>query len=251
MLYLGESFDTSFHAHHTVQICIGLKGKIDVLDDNGALVCGQAIIIPSNCTHKLNASNTIIASFFIDVQSCLYQQLNLKYLKTADGDLNNKMKIQTIALPSLLIANLQKAYKVDNELTEALSLIEQIIGDLTDNKDVVKPLDSRIKQVITHINNCLDSQIPMKVLADGINLSQSRLAHLFKEHVGIPIRRYSLWRRVRFAMEVAIEKKSLTEGAHCAGFSDSAHLSRIVKKMYGVSPSAILNNKAALTFTFF
>lgn len=249
MLYLGASFDTTFHTHHTVQICIGLQGELDVLGEKGLLVRGQAIVIPSNCIHKLKAENTTIASFFIDVQSRLYQQLNLKNAYEY-GERTDKITIQKIALSSTLITNLQQRYKAGSNVTDALINLEQLIGELTDHKHAIKPLDKRISQVIVRLNNHLESQIPMKVLADGINLSQSRLAHLFKAHVGIPIRRYSLWRRVRFAMEVAINMQSLTEGAHCAGFSDSAHLSRIVKKMYGVSPSAILNNKAALTLVF-
>ena len=49
-----------------------------------------------------------------------------------------------------------------------------------------------------------------------------------------------LWLRLRRAVELLASAGSLTEAAHDAGFSDSAHLSRTFRKMFGVKPSLLL-----------
>jgi AraC-like DNA-binding protein len=39
----------------------------------------------------------------------------------------------------------------------------------------------------------------------------------------------------------AIEGKTLTEAAYGAGFSDSAHFSRVFKAMFGIAPSLLFS----------
>uniref|UniRef100_A0AAU2JUL6 Helix-turn-helix transcriptional regulator n=1 Tax=Streptomyces sp. NBC_00049 TaxID=2903617 RepID=A0AAU2JUL6_9ACTN len=68
-------------------------------------------------------------------------------------------------------------------------------------------------------------------------LSESRLAHLFRAELGLPFRPYVLWLRLMRAAELASQGQSLTEAAHGAGFSDSAHFSRVCRRMFGIAPS--------------
>jgi AraC-like DNA-binding protein len=69
---------------------------------------------------------------------------------------------------------------------------------------------------------------------------------MFVEQIGIPPRRYVLWRRLMTAFQFAVQGKSLTESAHSAGFSDSAHLSRTYKRMYGISFSECIKNHGSI-----
>ena len=54
------------------------------------------------------------------------------------------------------------------------------------------------------------------------------------EETGLPFRTYVLWRRLMKAVEIRAAGESLTEAAHQAGFSDSAHFSRTFLRMFGV-----------------
>ncbi len=85
-------------------------------------------------------------------------------------------------------------------------------------------------------------KISTKLIAEAICLSESRLIHLFKEQVGIPIRRYLLWLRLIEAVKSVLDGYSLLDAAHNAGFADYAHLSRTFKKMFGNPPSLIFKN---------
>jgi AraC-like DNA-binding protein len=83
-------------------------------------------------------------------------------------------------------------------------------------------------------------------LANAVSLSPSRLAHLFAEQVGVPIRRYRLWRAIREAIRLCLSGASLTEAAHATGFSDSAHFSNSFRDLFGMTPSLLLSQRAAL-----
>ncbi|MBN2435788.1 MAG: helix-turn-helix transcriptional regulator [Spirochaetes bacterium] len=113
--------------------------------------------------------------------------------------------------------------------------IDKLLNTITDRHIIANPSDYRIIKLLRYINGTEDKNISVKVFADYVNLSESRLIHLFSEEVGIPIRRYLLWKKLYLAMQTIFEGKDFTYAAHQAGFSDSAHLSRTFKKMFGLT----------------
>jgi AraC-like DNA-binding protein len=67
---------------------------------------------------------------------------------------------------------------------------------------------------------------------------------VFTRQVGAPFRRYRAWNRMRMAISQVVEGANLTEAAHAAGFSDSAHFSHDYRRTFGAAPSLTLRNKA-------
>ena len=61
------------------------------------------------------------------------------------------------------------------------------------------------------------------------------MVHLFKQEMRIPWRPYLLWRRLLCAIAFMHKGGSATAAAYQAGFSDSAHLSRTFKSMFGIT----------------
>ena len=75
-------------------------------------------------------------------------------------------------------------------------------------------------------------------------LSDSRLSHLFKEHIGISIKKYLIWNKLRKAINLYLsESTNLTDVSIQSGFFDQAHLSNSFKKVLGVSPSKVYNSR--------
>ena len=72
-------------------------------------------------------------------------------------------------------------------------------------------------------------------VATQLSLSTSRFLHLFREQMGIPWRRYLLWRRIICAIQSMLAGCSATDAAFATGFSDSAHLSRTFKSNFGMT----------------
>lgn len=101
-----------------------------------------------------------------------------------------------------------------------------------------RPLDDpRIGRALTALDSLLSGKIAAATLAEQANVSLSQLERLFAQQVGLPVRRLVLWRRLRLAMALLLSGHNVTAAAHEAGFADSAHLSRSLKKIFGVTAS--------------
>ena len=74
-------------------------------------------------------------------------------------------------------------------------------------------------------------------------LSPSRFAHLFKAQVGLPFRRYMLWRKLTRAMIVIGREKTITTAAYATDFADAAHLTRTFQQMVGLPPSVLMKGE--------
>jgi len=81
-------------------------------------------------------------------------------------------------------------------------------------------------------------------------LSESRLLHLFKQEIGLPIRNYILWHRLQLAFKELSKGHSLTEVAYLTGFSDQSHLTRTFVKTIGATPSSLLKNSKFIQVSF-
>lgn len=99
--------------------------------------------------------------------------------------------------------------------------------------------DPRIARVLAALKERFRDTPSTAELAASVGLSEGRLTHLFTKEVGIPLRRYVLWLRLRHVVWVYMLTQSLTEAAHEAGFADSAHLSRSFRSLFGIRPSAV------------
>jgi AraC family transcriptional regulator, arabinose operon regulatory protein len=87
------------------------------------------------------------------------------------------------------------------------------------------------------------ARVDLPFLAHLCGLSQSRLAHVFTERLGISIRQYLLWVKMRAAAEMFVRHLSLAEVAHEIGFADSSHLSRTFMRYFALTPSFLANEK--------
>ena len=111
-------------------------------------------------------------------------------------------------------------------------------------------LDPRVQAALLALQrDSLSDQVePLKGLAAQVGLSPSRLRHLFRQGTGISLRNYLRWQRLLSALHWSAEGLSLTEAAHAAGFSDSAHLSRFFRASFGLKPSEVLRSHSVQVF---
>lgn len=132
------------------------------------------------------------------------------------------------------------------DVLAARQLADRLIGE---SVFISTDLDPVVSQACEHIRKHLSRPIALAELARAVHLSPSRLAHRFRQAMGVPVRRFILWCRVRAAVEGAMRGASLTEAAYAAGFADSAHLSRTFRAMFGIAPSLLFRaGQLAATF---
>jgi transcriptional regulator GlxA family with amidase domain len=101
-------------------------------------------------------------------------------------------------------------------------------------------VDTRIAAVIERMEREIQQPLRVTELAAGVNLSPSRLIHLFRAETGMPPARYLRELRLRRA-RADLEQTflSVKQIMFAAGFTDPSHFSRTFKRRYGVSPAAI------------
>jgi len=111
-------------------------------------------------------------------------------------------------------------------------------------------LDTRIAEVLDLVKRTEGRRLTARELSEAVFLSEGRFGHLFREEIGVPMRRYLLWSRLMDALEHIVQGERFTFAAHEAGFSDAAHLSRTFRQMFGISLSEMFGKKEQIMVVF-
>ena len=102
------------------------------------------------------------------------------------------------------------------------------------------PRDAHIARVVREVERRPDAFGRLQDAAALACLSPSRFRARFDAELGLPFRRYRLWRRMAAVMRTVAAGGSLTEAAYAAGFASSAHLSSTFKRMFGLTATDLL-----------
>mgnify|MGYP003675903315 CR=1 FL=1 len=238
VLYLGRSFDSEIHTHHAVQLTVGLDGPLCINKSTSQNQRLPAVVISSETPHSLRSEGEWVASIYLEPESDDFERLVDYY----PGELGSGYKVAKVA-PELT-GQLLGLLKTGLNANRAHQLVKTVIEPSTVVEE--QSLDSRIIRVLKYLNSEPGRNIPVVELALHINLSPDRLTHLFRQEIGIPIRRFVLWQKLRLAASAACEGKSLTDAAQCGGFADSAHFTHSFQKLFGINPSFLFGARDQL-----
>ena len=122
-----------------------------------------------------------------------------------------------------LADRLGPAFGKTTSCPEAYKRWRDALGQLAIDVTPEPDYDDRIASVLDHLRATPSPPPSIEDLTRIAHLSESRLQHLFRDQVGVPIRRYLLWHRYLTAMSLLADGTSVTHAAHAAGFADSAH----------------------------
>jgi len=238
-LFIGPALETTIHAHHALQVAIGLERPLRVGRSCAPPLLAPAVIIVADVPHFVDGSGDLAAMIYLDPESARAGTLRRTWRDREVVDLYGDVAHQAARL--FLDAWHRREPK------EKLATVCRTVLDLVGvTEERTADLDPRIRRVLARLSGSGGVQIAAATLAAEVALSPGRLGHLFREQVGLPIRRYVLWRRMEAALSAAERGASLTDAAHEAGFADSAHLSRTFRKMFGLPPSAVAPDRATL-----
>lgn len=224
----------SEHHHPTIQLVLATQNSFSSKNKDGDWVEKTGLLITPNYFHECNAKNVHIFSLDIDPESALGEWIlkhQLNGQKVIDFSPESK--------ESFFFEDLSR--KIENkEWNEIRTIIERFF--LFQQTYESSQKDDRIENVLNFISQNINKSITTKKLAEVAFLSESRLLHLFKEKMGLPIRNYILWFKLKIVITQISEGNSLTKSAYEAGFSDQAHMTRTCVNMIGVSPSTFSKN---------
>jgi AraC-like DNA-binding protein len=234
-LFVGAT-TASRHRHHAVQISVALAQPFRMRLEQGAWQEYIGVIIRPDAEHEFDSGGVAVANMFLDVESADYR-----------GMLQSGIEVgRSLAVPQELLGDLRAFHDGAAALATAPELCTRIVEALLGRTLARREIDPRVARVLEMIGKEPAEKIRVARLANAVALSPSRLAHLFAEQVGVPIRRYRLWKAIREAIRLCLGGASLTEAAHATGFSDSAHFSNSFRDLFGMTPSLLLSPQAAV-----
>ncbi|PID53099.1 MAG: hypothetical protein CSA58_03420 [Micrococcales bacterium] len=185
-------------------------------------------MIPSRQPHRFDAGGELVTIVLVEPSGPLGYRLAQTARHDAAGDLDDRLA--GVRLPDSADA----ATLIDWSRTALALVTGKKPGETTHQ---VRP---EVVGAQRFIDEHLHETAMLSDAAHHVALSARQLRRLFVADVGIPFRRYVLWRRVCRAVLTVQDGTDLTTAAATAGFADSAHFSRTFRKTFGLNPSQVL-----------
>jgi len=224
------------HQHPVIQLIIAVDGAFLKKNESGQWEPYRSLLVAPNEAHECDAANQKIFSLNIDPESSVGNHILSSKIKNKSFHTLNNFETDYFDFNTIekLIEQeeFEKLYELIHEFFYADNSIEK----------PEKKVDERIQKVKQYIQDNIHNKFETNELCELAFLSESRLLHLFKEQMGLPIRNYILWIRLKVAINLIFEGQNLTYAAHQAGFSDSSHMSKTFVKSLGLNPAELLKN---------
>jgi AraC-like DNA-binding protein len=236
--FMGRLPDIAEHRLGSAALCVGIDKPFRVLEsESHAWRESRGVLVPPGCLHEIQVGGAIMAILFIEPESADYLAIQSAM---RDGEWQC---LYGLADEDAVLVALRDAWERQPDAATIQSLLDRLIPP-PNPEARHPPLDSRIQRVIRQMKDDVTHSYSMTELAESVNLSPTRLVHLFKDEVGVPIRRFRQWHRMRVAAALIAKGDTLTDAALGAGFADSSHFSRAFRNMFGITPSSVFGRAA-------
>jgi AraC family transcriptional regulator len=234
-LWIGRSAGRVLaHAHHAIQISLALSGHLRLrsADDGEWASYAGAIVLPHQ-RHQFDGAGESVAQIFVEPETPQGRALLRHYTAAPINALSAE-------IINPLVAPLCDAFAAAAANEVLIAASQQLVAQLCASEQAAPSVDPRISRAIGYLRSRLGEPISLGAAAGVAHLSPSRFRHLFVEQTGMSLRTYLLWARVEAAVGAAMGGMSWTDAAHHCGFTDSAHLSRTCRRMFGLAPSMLV-----------
>ncbi|TNJ64472.1 helix-turn-helix domain-containing protein [Paenibacillus hemerocallicola] len=96
-----------------------------------------------------------------------------------------------------------------------------------------------IRQVIAQVDEGLDRELTLHLVAERLHVNSSHLSRLFKREMGIPFSAYVLDKKMERAKQMLLAEHKIGDVADSLGFTDSSHFIRVFRKYWGMTPGKL------------
>lgn len=222
------------HAHHAVQISLGLSGSIRFRDPDGPWTDTDGVVVLPNVPHCFDAMGSVVAMIFVDPEC-----REGRWLRHSFGTPISPIGAARYAAHrEALLAFCDRRPSI----ADAATVLTGVVRALCEGPPPTRVMDERIARALAFVRSRDVRGLALETVAREVFLSPSRFAHLFTDEVGLPFRRYLLWRKLSRAMGQFGRGGTLTAAARAAGFTDSAHFTRTFCQMFGIPPSLMMGS---------
>lgn len=232
---------SDLHRHGALQLTLGVERPLRMGGDTVDTLQGRAILVAADQPHWFE-SDGWAAALWLEPQSRPGRALAQRYLADATMAVLPEGSAADLWTPLLTLASAPAS------LASASALRERIVAAWIGDAGRAPPLHPALQRATRAIAGLDEVRVSAAELAETVGISESRLLHLFGEQLGIPLRRFVLWCRVRRAILALAEGANATQAAHVAGFHDSAHLTRTFKSLLAVPPREVAKLRGHFSF---
>lgn len=232
--FAGRLTYNASHRHGAPVYLAGLYGAFRIRFDGTAWITCRTAFVPAGVAHELDCAGDPLAVFYREPDAAPHALAAL--LSGADAVAGALVATRGEILP------LRALY----EDRCACAWTGAALADLA-GFAIRRPggtFDDRIARVMQRLRDADEAAegvtMPAEILARSVGLSSSRLQHLFTGTVGVPLRRYRAWLRMRRAIVHVIAGANFTGAAHAAGFADQAHFANDFRRTFGAPASRSL-----------
>ena len=219
---ITDMLDAEEHSHYPIQLFLSMDEPLKTTSA-GKEVCAHCIAVGQTVPHAFSSQNRAHISAIIEAASDFSRSLN----ERIDGAFAVFESAGLSALQSKakeLIAASSKeywqAFMRDFKLYLGIEPREQ-------------PLDERITELLSLLKQCDCYDHTIAAFAKQVSLSSSRLSHLFREQIGVPLKSYIVLHQTEKAFAALLGGASITDAAMLAGFDSPSHFAATVKKLMG------------------
>jgi AraC family transcriptional regulator len=223
------------HAHHAIQIVIALDGRVAISGKDIAWHESRGIIVRPDAEHSFDCNGALGMMVFVDPESSEGVWLSASLRQ----DITNIPETRL----DPVVPGLRALVEHPEGTEDVAALLRGWVHGLAPGPVPARRFDSRVTAVIEAIREADELRMSLDQAADIACLSSTRFAHLFKDQVGLPFSRYTLWRKLTRAMVAITSERTIAAAAHAADFADAAHLTRTFYQMVGMAPSALMKGE--------
>lgn len=239
-LFIGRQPATRHFAPAASRLLICLAGELHYqLHENGPRFACGSLLLPAGLRLAVDTRQALVADCYLDASG--FDHAVLRQRARRRGALYYRLRDEAALRETLL--RLHQQAPPPNALWACL---EPLLNPADLVVEARFAADPRIARTIERIKDSTGENLSLEHLAQEVGLSASRLLSLFKQEVGIPIRRYRLWRRLHQSTHRLSQGWSLTDAAMAAGFADSSHFSRTCMAMLGIQPSVLVHKECGV-----
>lgn len=237
LAFIAHCIPVEMHDHHAVQLVTSLDRPYPAILAGQSKESVQGFLVDAHIPHACYATASTVLVISVDADS------------TKGKALRQKLDGQPFRLlDDLMAAETYRRFRTgyQNGASTAFDPLE-LVSLLSEAAPRAPEPDRRVVAAMDFVARHIEQTVSLPAIAGAVGLSEGRLRHLFVRDIGIPIRTYVLWSRMKVAIHgLAVGGMTLTDAAAHAGFADHAHFSRTFRRMFGVSPSILLKQSQFL-----
>jgi AraC-like DNA-binding protein len=236
VLFLGRYVSTAPHRHFTASVTVSLEGPIRYRASEQDPWCETyGFAARSNAAIECDTGHELVMNFQLDPEKADVTALDAL-------DFGER---EVVSLPETMVQPLVEQLRQlsAGPRVRGAALRRATLNAIHDQPVRPRSFDPRVTRVLSRLKDSVPEDVlSSSQLAQEVGLSEGRLIHLFAEQLGVPLRRYVLSLRLRRLLFFLSMGKNLTDAAQEAGFSDSAHCTRVYREMYGLPPSKMFRS---------